>query len=71
MGVRVSFEIYSIEPISGESMNLKLGMYLKMRWNDPRLRFSALGHKIVQIENPSDLLSKIWIPDVFISNNER
>ena len=52
-------------------MNFKLGMYLKMRWNDPRLRFSALGHKIVEIENPSDLLSKIWIPDVFISTEER
>ena len=52
-------------------MNFKLGMYLKMRWNDPRLRFSALRHKTVEIENPSDLSSKIWIPDVFLSNEER
>ena len=54
-------------------MNFKLGMYLKMRWNDPRLKFQ-LGQstvRTVEIENPSDLLSEIWIPDVFLSNEER
>jgi len=52
-------------------MNFKLGMYLKMRWNDPRLKFQLGKHRTVEIENPSDLLSEIWIPDVFISDEER
>lgn len=46
-----------------------MNIYLRLKWNDPRLKFShlnktrkyALSHK--QIE-------KVWIPDVFIKNEK-
>ena len=71
VGIRVSFDILSIEPISGESMNFKVRMFLNMRWNDPRLKFQLQGNKSAYAHTvPSDLWPKLWIPDVFISNEE-
>ena len=71
VGVRVNFGIISIEPISGELMNFKVGMFLKMRWNDHRLKFPFQRNRPRILTVPSDLSTELWIPDVFISNEER
>ena len=73
VGVRVSFDIYSIEPISDESMIFQLGMYLNMTWIDPRVKLELEGlNKTVRAFKtvPNDLVSKFWIPDVLISNEK-
>jgi len=51
-------------------MNYKVVMFLNMRWNDPRLEYQ-LQRNTPRIHTvPSDLSSELWIPDVFISNEE-
>ena len=35
-GVRVSFHIASFDSVDEQSMDYRLGVFLRMRWSDPR-----------------------------------
>lgn len=44
-------------------------MILKQNWNDSRLNFTEqLNTNYTLTVNDEDLISKVWIPDLFISN---
>ena len=45
-------------------------MYLRQAWRDPRLNFTALRNKIVEVKlGPGDW-NTIWIPDTFLRNEK-
>ena len=70
-GVRVSFHIASFDSVDEQSMDYRLGIFLRMRWNDPRLKFPLPenGTQKTMTVHP-DLISKIWMPDLFFSNEK-
>ena len=51
-------------------MDYRLGIFLRMRWNDPRLKFPVTENQTKTMTVHPDLISKIWMPDLFFSNEK-
>jgi len=45
-------------------------MYLRQAWRDPRLAFSVLRNKLVQVRLGDRIWDTIWIPDTFLRNEK-
>nr|XP_039264742.1 glycine receptor subunit alpha-2-like isoform X2 [Styela clava] len=67
--VKTLVQIYvnSFYSVIQASMDYKLNIFLRLRWNDPRLAHN-FNDKAVAL-HPS-MLGKIWKPDVFFSNEK-
>ena len=52
-------------------MDYRITFFLRMKWNDPRLRFADMGRSSTMLTIHPELLHKIWKPDVFFSNEKR
>ncbi|XP_052282816.1 glycine receptor subunit alpha-3-like [Dreissena polymorpha] len=68
--VQVQLHITSIDSISESNMDFSIGMFLDQTWNDSRLEFEKLPN-LLALELDSRMMDKIWVPDLFISNEKR
>ena len=48
----------------------QVSMYLRQAWRDPRLAFSVLRDKLVQVRLGDKSWDTIWIPDTFLRNEK-
>jgi len=48
----------------------QVSMYLRQAWRDPRLAFSMLRNKLVQVRLGDKSWDTIWIPDTFLRNEK-
>ena len=48
----------------------RVNIFLRMRWNDPRLNYRGLFDEDTVTVHPS-LLEKIWMPDLFFANEKK
>lgn len=71
-GVDVSFMITSMNDPTLDSKSMRLEMYFKLRWNDPRLRWNVsnftndeLPYGLVQVSHVNP--DTIWKPDFFFT----
>lgn len=47
-----------------------IGMFLRQTWNDSRLAYGSLP-RLRSLELDPRFMDKIWVPDLFISNEKR
>ncbi|XP_077869866.1 glycine receptor subunit alpha-1-like [Saccoglossus kowalevskii] len=66
VNVSVGMMITSIHSISDISMDFGVTMFLVENWEDPRLIFN--GTDPVDLRSGSELLAKIWTPDLYYVN---
>ncbi|CBY31364.1 unnamed protein product [Oikopleura dioica] len=67
-GVRVSYHIPNLDSVDEQAMDYRLSMFLRMRWKDPRLSWGNNTECKLQVH--PDVMDKIWIPDLFFSNEK-
>lgn len=86
-GIRVSFHIASFDSVDEQAMDYRLGIFLRMRWRDPRLSWgsSTCNKNTTRVCRNNvckmkctrtmtvhpDVMEKIWIPDLFFSNEKQ
>ena len=92
-GIRVSFHIASFDSVDEQAMDYRLGIFLRMRWRDPRLSWggppktcnSSDPKQAACAKDPAckkcrrkqtmtvhpDVMERIWIPDLFFSNEKQ
>ena len=63
----VNIFVNSFGAISAQTMDYKLGIFLRQRWIDPRLAHDAEEETIAP---DASYLSKIWVPDLFFNNEK-
>ena len=51
-------------------LDYRVNIFLRMRWNDPRLNYRGLFDEDTVTVHPS-LLEKIWMPDLFFANEKK
>ncbi|KAL3307780.1 hypothetical protein Ciccas_013700, partial [Cichlidogyrus casuarinus] len=69
--VKVQIDVTGINSIDVMNMKFTIDMYLRQRWNDPRLKWDPLKHS--QFATPLLLtcnISTIWLPDLFFRNGK-
>ncbi|XP_069953520.1 glycine receptor subunit alpha-3 isoform X3 [Cherax quadricarinatus] len=64
--VNVQMFINSFGSLNAANMDYSIDVFLRQRWNDPRLRFSDTREKIT-VTNPA-IQAKIWKPDTYFNN---
>lgn len=64
--VRISLYMMHVEIIDGNSKDMSFTAYLRMAWEDPRLKHPNVNGAERKIRLPEDSWKKIWIPDIFI-----
>ncbi|XP_077989437.1 glycine receptor subunit alpha-3-like [Glandiceps talaboti] len=63
----VDIHISRFDSIKEVTMDFGMTIFLRMRWNDPRLRFNKTSQ---HIPPSAFMLDKIWIPDLFFTNEK-
>ena len=63
--VFLAIHVEGITHVDETDMELRLILYLRQGWTDPRLKLNNTDQNINEIPLPADLISKIWIPDTF------
>ncbi len=67
--VRLGIYVNKIS-IDEQRMEMKLDMYLRQAWKDPRLKFDPLqAGKVTKIKLHADRAQEIWLPDTFFRFN--
>ena len=78
MSVRISAYVHTAE-VSMENRDLKVDMYFRQFWTDPRLMFAErpwlrrlkFGAETSQMDTSTDLNQLIWTPDtIFVNSTE-
>ncbi|XP_042879968.1 glycine receptor subunit alpha-3-like [Penaeus japonicus] len=64
--VKVQMFINSFGSLNAANMDYTIDVFLRQRWNDPRLRLKS-GQKRITVSNPQTR-AKIWKPDTFFNN---
>ncbi|XP_077984703.1 glycine receptor subunit alphaZ1-like [Glandiceps talaboti] len=69
--VQVQCDMYvnSFDSISETTMDYVASLYLRQRWNDSRLIFNHNSSTSITL-NVVTLLSNIWVPDIFFTNEK-
>ncbi|CBY19673.1 unnamed protein product [Oikopleura dioica] len=52
-------------------MDYRITFFLRMKWNDERLRFKELGSPVTMLTVSPEVLHNIWKPDIFFSNEKQ
>ncbi|XP_035686555.1 glycine receptor subunit alphaZ1-like isoform X3 [Branchiostoma floridae] len=67
--VNVTLDVFinSFGSIQASTMDYKVNIFLRQRWNDPRLQFKEYNESLSI--DPS-ILNKIWMPDLFFANEK-
>ncbi|KAI8495440.1 Glycine receptor subunit alpha-3, partial [Branchiostoma belcheri] len=67
--VNVSVDIFvnSFGSIAETTMDYRVNIFLRQRWNDPRLKFMDYNESL---SLDTSLLAKIWVPDLFFANEK-
>ncbi|XP_052794582.1 glycine receptor subunit alpha-3-like isoform X2 [Mya arenaria] len=68
--VLVQLHITNIDSISESNMDFSIGMFLRQKWNDTRLKYTALP-RLKALELDSRMMDKVWVPDLFIANEKQ
>ena len=68
--VRIGIYVHSLHSINVQTMEYKLGFYLRQDWRDPRLAFAPIGGKITSFRIPDSRVEDVWTTDIF-SRNEK
>ncbi|XP_053398808.1 glycine receptor subunit alpha-2-like [Mercenaria mercenaria] len=68
--VLVQLHITNIDSISESNMDYSIGMFLRQTWNDSRLAYKKIP-ELRSLELDSRLISSIWVPDLFITNEKK
>ncbi|XP_070565026.1 glycine receptor subunit alpha-3-like isoform X2 [Ptychodera flava] len=58
----------TIDTVKETSMSFSMGIFMRQRWNDPRLSFTEYDEKVAV---HTKLLDKLWFPDLFFANEKR
>lgn len=59
-----------MDSIAETTMDYRLNVFLRMRWNDPRLRYDGLFDDDSLVVHPS-ILQRFWLPDLFFANEKK
>jgi len=59
-----------MDSIAETTMDYRLNVFLRMRWNDPRLRYEGLFDEDSLVVHPS-ILKRFWLPDLFFANEKK
>ncbi|XP_073251763.1 gamma-aminobutyric acid receptor subunit beta-3-like [Porites lutea] len=65
--VHVGVYIVDIGEISITNMDYRMTIYLRQKWEDPRLRFNGTDRIVAQ----GNILEKIWIPDTYFNHEKK
>ncbi|XP_070542342.1 glycine receptor subunit alphaZ1-like [Ptychodera flava] len=65
--VRVDVFFSRIDSLAELTMDYGVTLFLRQMWNDPRLKYD---HSSQHIPPSASLLDKIWIPDLFFTNEK-
>uniref|UniRef100_A0A8C4NIB2 Glycine receptor, alpha 4a n=1 Tax=Eptatretus burgeri TaxID=7764 RepID=A0A8C4NIB2_EPTBU len=68
VNVNVSILMHSISSISSASMDFKINIFLRQRWNDPRLEYHGFEDPHLAVD--AALLESFWHPSLFFSNEK-
>ena len=68
--VTVNIFVNSMDSIKETTMDYRLNVFLRMRWNDPRLNYKGLFDDESVTVHPS-MLTKLWLPDLFFANEKQ
>uniref|UniRef100_UPI00358EF523 glycine receptor subunit alpha-2-like isoform X1 n=2 Tax=Myxine glutinosa TaxID=7769 RepID=UPI00358EF523 len=68
VNVNVSILMHSIGSISSASMDFKINIFLRQRWNDPRLEYHNYQDPHFAVD--ASLLESFWRPSMFFSNEK-
>ncbi|CAG5083258.1 Oidioi.mRNA.OKI2018_I69.PAR.g10326.t1.cds [Oikopleura dioica] len=52
-------------------MDYRITFFLRMKWNDERLRFKEMGSPLTMLTVSPEVLHNIWKPDIFFSNEKQ
>ncbi|XP_006815537.2 glycine receptor subunit alpha-1-like [Saccoglossus kowalevskii] len=65
----VTVDIYfsRIDSVGERTMDFGATAYIRQQWNDPRLKYDAGSQ---HIPPSSDLIDKIWVPDLYFPNEK-
>ncbi|XP_077986439.1 glycine receptor subunit alpha-3-like [Glandiceps talaboti] len=66
VNVSVFMFVTSIHSLSEISMDYGVTLFLSLHWGDPRLSFN--GTEGIDLRSNSELLSKVWTPDLYFVN---
>ncbi|XP_070542657.1 glycine receptor subunit alphaZ1-like isoform X1 [Ptychodera flava] len=65
--IHIDIHISRFDSIKEISMDFEMTIFLRMRWNDPRLRYNLTTS---HIPPSAFMIDKIWIPDLFFTNEK-
>uniref|UniRef100_H2YGV0 Uncharacterized protein n=1 Tax=Ciona savignyi TaxID=51511 RepID=H2YGV0_CIOSA len=68
VNVTVNIFVNSFGSIAETTMDYRLNIFLRCRWNDPRMAFTGYADDAVAL-HPS-MLEEIWKPDLFFANEK-
>ncbi|XP_077978858.1 glycine receptor subunit alpha-2-like [Glandiceps talaboti] len=60
--------IGTIDSVKETTMSYSMDIFMRQRWNDPRLSFTEYDGKVAV---HTKLLDKLWFPDLFFANEKR
>ncbi|XP_070558024.1 glycine receptor subunit alpha-1-like [Ptychodera flava] len=66
VNVSVFMFVTSIHSLSEVSMDYGVTLFLSLHWGDPRLAFNST--ETIDLRSDSELISKIWMPDLYFVN---
>ncbi|XP_070558042.1 glycine receptor subunit alpha-4-like [Ptychodera flava] len=66
VNISVSIFVTSIHSLSEVSMDYGTTLFMSVYWNDPRFKFN--GTEAIALPTGSDLLGKVWTPDLYLVN---
>lgn len=60
--------VESIDTVKETTMSYQMGIFMRQKWNDPRLSFNEYTEKVAV---HTKLLHKLWFPDLFFANEKK
>ncbi|KAK2160626.1 hypothetical protein LSH36_129g06010 [Paralvinella palmiformis] len=69
VNVSLNLFISSFDSISENTMDYLITIFLRQRWNDPRLNYEAISDDDV-LTLDSNMAEDIWVPDLFFTNEK-
>ncbi|XP_033742241.1 glycine receptor subunit alpha-3-like isoform X2 [Pecten maximus] len=66
----VQLYILSIDSVSDSTMDFGMSMFIRQKWNDERLRYTAFGG-LQHLELDTKMIGDIWVPDLYIVNEKK
>ncbi|XP_067005497.2 pH-sensitive chloride channel 2 [Anabrus simplex] len=63
--------VYLIQSDSAQTLHFQVHLLLQFRYEDPRLAFGNAAPHIHEIVGEAELLDRIWIPHIYLSNEHK